>query len=52
MNNIKKIHCFKDKSGVTIHPPKAIWEAMGFPEYIEFVLNADGTCKLVPRRLV
>ena len=51
MKYAKKVYT-NNGGGVTLHPPKAIFEAMGFPEYVEFVMNVDGTCKLVPRRLV
>jgi hypothetical protein len=50
MRYAKKV--YECDGGVTIHPPKVVWEAMGYPEYVEFVMNTDGTCKLVPRRLV
>jgi hypothetical protein len=51
MKYAKKVYT-NNGGGVTLHTPNAIWEAMGYPEYVEFVLNTDGTCKLVPRRLV
>jgi hypothetical protein len=37
MRHAKKVYeCDGD---VTIHPPKTVFEAMGLPEYVEFVMQ-------------
>jgi hypothetical protein len=50
MKYAKKV--YECDGGFTIHPTKVVWTAMGFPKYVEFVLQEDGTCKLIPKRLV
>jgi hypothetical protein len=54
MNNRmqRRIYTYKNQAGVTIHPPVSIYEHLGKPDFIEFVLEKDGTVRMVPRRLV